>query len=70
MRSRIVRRTKADGIGKLEKDLRTLRRTKDKRTVNRVLKRYNTKTKTGFLARMTISRKLDGRLVWSRWKRA
>ena len=32
MRSRIVRRTKADGIGKLEKDLRTLRRTKDKRT--------------------------------------
>ena len=49
MRSRIVRRTKADGIGKLEKDLRTLRRTKDKRTVNRVLKRYNTEDKDWLL---------------------
>jgi len=38
----IVRRTKAKDLDRLRKDLRTLRTTKDKRTVNRVLKRYET----------------------------
>jgi RNA polymerase primary sigma factor len=36
----IVRRAKAKDLEKLRKDLRTLRITKDKRTVGRILKRY------------------------------
>ncbi len=38
----IVRRTKAKDLDRLRKDLRTLRGTKDKRTVTRILKRYET----------------------------
>ncbi len=49
IRTKAVRRTKADSIAKLEKDLRTLRRTKDKRTVTRVLKRYSTDDKDWLL---------------------
>jgi RNA polymerase primary sigma factor len=37
-----VNRSRAESLAKLSKDLRTLRRTKDKRTISRILKRYNT----------------------------
>jgi RNA polymerase primary sigma factor len=53
LRTKAVRRTKADSVAKLEKDLRTLRRTKDKRTNNRVLKRYKTDDKDWLLGQDT-----------------
>ena len=39
---RAVSRSRAENLAKLTKDLRTLRRTKDKRTVTRILNRYKT----------------------------
>ncbi len=63
IRNRAVRRTKADSVAKLEKDLRTLTRTKDKRTVNRILKRYNTDDKDWLLSqdqRLAKARRILG----------
>ncbi|MBV71640.1 MAG: RNA polymerase sigma factor RpoD [Myxococcales bacterium] len=42
LQRRAVKRSRADSLAKLDKDLRTLRRTKDKRTVTRILNRYKT----------------------------
>ncbi len=57
---RVVRRTKAKDLTKLRQDLRTLRNTKDKRTVTRVLKRYNTEDREWLLrheAMVALSRR-------------
>jgi RNA polymerase primary sigma factor len=48
-----LRRVAGETVPKLEKDLRTLVRTKDKRTVSRVLSRYRAETKEEMLAHDT-----------------
>jgi RNA polymerase primary sigma factor len=50
LQRRAVQRSRAESLSKLTKDLRTLRRTKDKRTISRVLSRYNTEDLDWLLA--------------------
>ena len=54
LQRRAVQRTRADSLAKLTKDLKTLRRTKDKRTVTRVLNRYKTEDVDWLLSHETM----------------
>ena len=63
-------RSRAENLAKLTKDLRTLRRTKDKRTVTRILNRYKTDDAEWLLKHDEMLAKARRASIASRWKRA